>query len=63
MIQKHKTVITTVRTTNLTARAILITMTTEPPGASKIQNSYHDCDNDEAKAKGDTDHNDHRATW
>ena len=63
MNQKYRTVITTVIVTKPRPRAILITLTTEPPGKSKIHNSYYDCEDDEAKAKGDTDHNDHRATW
>ena len=58
---KHRTVITTVRMTKPRPRAILITVTTEPRGELKTHNSYYDCE--DAKSKGDTDHNDYIATW
>ena len=63
MNQKHTTVIMTVRMMKPRARAILITMTIELPGELKAHNSYFDYKDDKAKTKGDTVHNDHRASW
>ena len=63
MNQNTEQLLTTVTMTRPRPRAILITITTEPPGESKIHSRYYDCEDDEAKAKGDTNHNDDRATW
>ena len=46
MNQKHTTVIMTVIMMKPRPRAILIKMTTEPPGESTTHNSYYDLDSD-----------------